>query len=187
MTAEAILRLVNDPVLPFFTLDIVLDIQNKLRDKSSVPPALLVAASSLRDHAAFFQSEVMRPANDPKERDPAHVRMLNDVLKDMEKSFILPHAPPGVYRNLLYSLPGSPPRFSILRFSDDSSILFCNNAKSHIMTTSGSLEVPGSLSYDSCSSSRDQDLELILAAVRSADRLICFGQELFENYPSERK
>ncbi|KAJ0032728.1 hypothetical protein NQD34_002809 [Periophthalmus magnuspinnatus] len=100
--AKAILRLVTDPVLPFFTLDIVLDIQNKLRDKSSVLPALLSAASSLRDHAAFFQSEVMRPANDPKERDPAHVRMLNDVLRDMEKSFILPSAPPGVYRSVMY-------------------------------------------------------------------------------------
>ncbi|XP_072294093.1 inactive N-acetylated-alpha-linked acidic dipeptidase-like protein 2 [Eucyclogobius newberryi] len=196
MTAEAILRLVNDPVLPVFTLDIVLDIQNKLRDKRSVPPPLLSAASSLRDHAAFFQSEVMRPANDPKERDPAHVRMLNDVLRDVEKSFILPHAPPGVYRNLLYSLPGSPPQFSILRFSEDA-ILFCNNA-SHIGTQSANQEVTGPLSHDqevlgprtpdvSCLSSRDRALDLILAAVRSADRLICFGQELFENYPSERK
>lgn len=31
MTGEAILRLVSDPVLPFYPLDIVLDIQNKLK------------------------------------------------------------------------------------------------------------------------------------------------------------
>ncbi|KAJ0065591.1 hypothetical protein NL108_013608 [Boleophthalmus pectinirostris] len=175
----------TDPVLPFFTLDIVLDIQNKLRDKSSVPPALLSAASSLRDHAAFFQSEVMRPANDPKERDPAHVRMLNDVLRDVEKSFILPSAPPGIYRNLLYSLPGAP-QFSILRFPEDA-LLSCNNG-SHIRTQSVTQEVSGPSSRDpSCSGSRERALDLILGAVRSADRLICSGQELFENYPSERK
>lgn len=63
-----------------------------------ISPALLSAATSLRDRAAFFQSEMMRPANDPKERDPAHVRMLNDVLRDLEKSFIGPQSAPGVYR-----------------------------------------------------------------------------------------
>lgn len=31
MTAEAVVRLVNDPVLPFYPLDIALDVQNKLR------------------------------------------------------------------------------------------------------------------------------------------------------------
>uniref|UniRef100_A0A3Q1BZI3 N-acetylated alpha-linked acidic dipeptidase like 2 n=1 Tax=Amphiprion ocellaris TaxID=80972 RepID=A0A3Q1BZI3_AMPOC len=117
MTAEAILRLVNDPVLPFYPLDIALDVQNKLKDKSAVSPPLLSSASSLRDHAAFFQSEIMRPANDPKERDPSHVRMLNDVLRDLEKSFIIPQTAPGVYR-----------------------------------------------------------------AIRSAERLVCFGLDLFENY-----
>lgn len=67
-------------------------------EKSVIPPALRSAATSLRDRAAFFQSEMMRPANDPKERDPAHVRMLNDVLRDLEKSFISPQSAPGVYR-----------------------------------------------------------------------------------------
>uniref|UniRef100_A0A3Q2FPV1 N-acetylated alpha-linked acidic dipeptidase like 2 n=1 Tax=Cyprinodon variegatus TaxID=28743 RepID=A0A3Q2FPV1_CYPVA len=66
-------------------------------DKNARWPPLLSSASSLRDHAAFFQSEAMRPANDPKERDPSHVRMLNDVLRDLEKSFIVPQTPPGVY------------------------------------------------------------------------------------------
>uniref|UniRef100_A0A669CE99 N-acetylated alpha-linked acidic dipeptidase like 2 n=1 Tax=Oreochromis niloticus TaxID=8128 RepID=A0A669CE99_ORENI len=98
LTAEAILRLVNDPVLPFYPLDIALDVQNKLKDKSALSLPLLSSASALRDHAAFFQSETMRPANDPKERDPSHVRMLNDVLRDLEKSFIIPQTPPGVYR-----------------------------------------------------------------------------------------
>lgn len=31
MTAEAVLRLVSDPVLPFYPLDIALDVQNKLK------------------------------------------------------------------------------------------------------------------------------------------------------------
>lgn len=185
MTAEAILRLVNDPVLPFYTLDIVLDIQNKLRDKSKVPSSLLSAAASLRDHVAFFQSEVMRPANDPKERDPAHVRMLNDVLRDVEKSFILPQAPPGVYRNLLYSLPGSMPQFSIFRFSEEA-ILNCNNSR----VQSHDQEMYRAQSADhkvSCSSRREQALSLIIQAIHSAERLISFGLELFENYPSDRK
>ncbi|GAA6110923.1 inactive N-acetylated-alpha-linked acidic dipeptidase-like protein 2 isoform X1 [Tachysurus ichikawai] len=33
MTAEAILRLATDPVLPFLPLDIALDIQNKLKER----------------------------------------------------------------------------------------------------------------------------------------------------------
>uniref|UniRef100_A0A3Q3LBR6 N-acetylated alpha-linked acidic dipeptidase like 2 n=1 Tax=Mastacembelus armatus TaxID=205130 RepID=A0A3Q3LBR6_9TELE len=108
MTAEAILRLVNDPVLPFYPLDIALDVQNKLKGTSNpnshiLSPPMLSSASSLRDHAAFFQSETMRPANDPKERDPSHVRMLNDVLRDLEKSFIVPHTPPGIYREPFFS------------------------------------------------------------------------------------
>ncbi len=61
-------------------------------------PDLLNMAASLRDNLAFFQSEVMRPANDPNERDPAHVRMLNDVLRDLEKSFLIPNPPLGFYR-----------------------------------------------------------------------------------------
>lgn len=34
MTTEAILRLLNDPVLPFYPLDIALDVQNKLKGTS---------------------------------------------------------------------------------------------------------------------------------------------------------
>ncbi|XP_028300449.1 inactive N-acetylated-alpha-linked acidic dipeptidase-like protein 2 isoform X2 [Gouania willdenowi] len=97
MTAEAIFRLVNDPVLPFYPLDVALSVQSKLKDQTVLSPSLLSSASALRDHAAYFQSETMRPANDPKERDPSHVRMLNDVLRDLEKSFIVPQAPAGIY------------------------------------------------------------------------------------------
>uniref|UniRef100_A0A8C3AC14 N-acetylated alpha-linked acidic dipeptidase like 2 n=1 Tax=Cyclopterus lumpus TaxID=8103 RepID=A0A8C3AC14_CYCLU len=152
MTAEAILRLVNDPVLPFYPLDIALDVQNKLKgntDHYTMP--MLSSASSLRDHAAFFQSETMRPANDPKERDPSHLRMLNDVLRDLEKSFLIPQTPPGVYRNLLYSLPEKTPQFSILRFSQEA-VLHCNEVL--------------------CQSTMNQSLSLILRAIRSAERLV---------------
>ncbi|XP_062280159.1 inactive N-acetylated-alpha-linked acidic dipeptidase-like protein 2 [Scomber scombrus] len=177
MTAEAILRLVNDPVLPFYPLDIALDVQNKLKDKSAVSPALLSSASSLRDHAAFFQSETMRPANDPKERDPSHVRMLNDVLRDLEKSFIIPHPPPGVYRNLLYSLPGKTPHFSIFRFSQEA-LLRCKVSSKAAKRISAYQE-------EFCHSTVNQSLSLILRAIRSAERLVCFGMDLFENYPND--
>ncbi|XP_033996620.1 inactive N-acetylated-alpha-linked acidic dipeptidase-like protein 2 [Trematomus bernacchii] len=179
MTAEAILRLVNDPVLPFYPLDIALDVQNKLKDKSVVTQSMLSTASSLRDHAAFFQSETMRPANDPKERDPSHVRMLNDVLRDLEKSFILPHTPPGVYRNLLYSLPGRTPQFSVLRFSQEA-VLHCNVTSRALKHNSAAKEVL-------CHSTLNQSLSLILRAIRSAERLVCFGMGLFENYPNNKK
>lgn len=61
-------------------------------------PQLLAVASSLRDTAELFQSDEMRPANDPKERAPIRVRMLNDVLQSLEKSFLVHRAPPGLYR-----------------------------------------------------------------------------------------
>ena len=61
-------------------------------------PQLLALASRLRESAELFQSDEMRPANDPKERAPIRVRMLNEVLQDMEKSFLVQHAPPGFYR-----------------------------------------------------------------------------------------
>ncbi|TKS74160.1 Inactive N-acetylated-alpha-linked acidic dipeptidase-like protein 2 [Collichthys lucidus] len=125
-----------------------------------VSQALLSSASSLRDHAAFFQSETMRPANDPKERDPSHVRMLNDVLRDLEKSFIIPQIPPGVYR-----------------FSQEA-VLHCNVTSRVVKHTSAEKDIL-------CHSSVNQSLSLILRAVRSAERLVCFGLDLFENYPND--
>lgn len=67
-------------------------------------PQLLAVAARLRDTAELFQSDEMRPANDPEERAPVRVRMLNDVLQGLEKSFLLHQAPPGFYR---YSTPCS--------------------------------------------------------------------------------
>lgn len=66
-------------------------------DEAGVPQ-LLAVASRLRDTAELFQSDEMRPANDPEERAPVRVRMLNDVLQGLEKSFLLHQAPPGLYR-----------------------------------------------------------------------------------------
>ncbi|KAK0144479.1 Inactive N-acetylated-alpha-linked acidic dipeptidase-like protein 2 [Merluccius polli] len=177
MTAEAIFRLVSDPVLPFYPLDIALDVQKKLKAISALPPALLSQASSLRDRAAFLQSETMRPANDPKEREPAHVRMLNDVLRDLEKSFVVPRAPPGVYRNLLYSLPGKTLQFSTLRFPQEDA------GAAEGIERSAAREVPPLRgAYD------NQSLSLILAAVRSAEKLVCFGLGLFDdNNTGDRK
>ncbi|XP_053708516.1 inactive N-acetylated-alpha-linked acidic dipeptidase-like protein 2 isoform X1 [Synchiropus splendidus] len=175
MTMEAIFRLVTDPVLPFYPLDIALDVQDKLRDEKAASPALLSAAASLRDHAAFFQSEMMRPANDPKERDPSHVRMLNDVLRDLEKSFLVPQSPPGVYRNLLYRLPGQTAQFSLMRLSQDAP-WHCNNATTSVCR-------PVAEQGGACLYSISHSRSLILEAVRSADTLVCFGLELFENYP----
>uniref|UniRef100_A0A8C8GK87 Inactive N-acetylated-alpha-linked acidic dipeptidase-like protein 2 n=1 Tax=Oncorhynchus tshawytscha TaxID=74940 RepID=A0A8C8GK87_ONCTS len=157
MTAEVILRLVNDPVLPFYPLDIALDVQDKLKDDPLRTPRLLAAAASLRESSAFLQSETMRPANDPKERDPSHVRMLNDVLRDLEKSFMVPHPPPGVYRNLLYSLNGKVPQFSILKYPLDP------------------------LKHNAVNKS----LSLIINAINSAEKLIHCGLDLFENSPDD--
>lgn len=157
MTAEVILRLVNDPVLPFYPLDIALDVQDKLKDDPLRTPRLLAAAASLRESSAFLQSETMRPANDPKERDPSHVRMLNDVLRDLEKSFMVPQPPPGVYRNLLYSLNGKVPQFSILKYPLDP------------------------LKHNAVNKS----LSLIINAINSAEKLIRCGLDLFENSPDD--
>ncbi|XP_016323975.1 inactive N-acetylated-alpha-linked acidic dipeptidase-like protein 2 [Sinocyclocheilus anshuiensis] len=153
ITAEAILRLATDPVLPFYPLDIALDVQKKLKDDPLRRPDLLYVAATLRDNSAFFQSEVMRPANDPKERDPAHLRMLNDILRDLEKSFLIPNPPPGFSRNILYCLSRQTPCFSILK---------------------NALEVPWHNSVN-------QSLTLVSSAISSADKLVQSGLDLFEN------
>ncbi|XP_076134008.1 inactive N-acetylated-alpha-linked acidic dipeptidase-like protein 2 isoform X1 [Alosa pseudoharengus] len=164
MTAEAILRLSTDPVLPFYPLDIALDVQNKLKaayatrfishsDDPLQTAELLTAAAVLRDNSTFLQSESMRPANDPKERDPSHVRMLNDVLQGLEKSFLIPAPPAGLCRNLLYGLSTQSSRFSILKDAQE-------------------VERPV-----------NQTLSLVFNAIRSAQKLVQSGLELFENDP----
>lgn len=70
----------------------------RFTDDPLIRPDLLTAAESLRESSGFFYSEIMRPANDPMERDPSHVRMLNDVLRDLEKSFLISDLPQGFSR-----------------------------------------------------------------------------------------
>uniref|UniRef100_H0WSY0 N-acetylated alpha-linked acidic dipeptidase like 2 n=2 Tax=Otolemur garnettii TaxID=30611 RepID=H0WSY0_OTOGA len=114
LSGEVILRIANEPVLPFNALDIALEVQNNLKGDQPDAHQLLVLASRLRESAELFQSEEMRPANDPKERAPSRVRMLNDVLQDMEKNFLVRQVPPGFYRNILYHLDEKKSQFSTL-------------------------------------------------------------------------
>ncbi|NXG75967.1 NADL2 protein, partial [Baryphthengus martii] len=117
LSGQVTLQIANEAVLPFNALDIALEVQNSLKgnfcDEVDVPQ-LLAAASRLRDTAELFQSDEMRPANDPKERAPIRVRMLNDVLQSLEKSFLVHQAPPGLYRNVLYRLDERTSQFSVL-------------------------------------------------------------------------
>ncbi|XP_068056423.1 inactive N-acetylated-alpha-linked acidic dipeptidase-like protein 2 isoform X2 [Anomalospiza imberbis] len=114
LTGQVTLQIATDPVLPFNALDIALEVQNSLKGDEAGVPQLLAVASRLRDMAELFQSDEMRPANDPKERAPVRVRMLNDVLQGLEKSFLLHQAPPGLYRNILYRLDDRTSQFSVL-------------------------------------------------------------------------
>ncbi|XP_050164214.1 inactive N-acetylated-alpha-linked acidic dipeptidase-like protein 2 isoform X1 [Myiozetetes cayanensis] len=114
LTGQVTLKIANEPVLPFNALDIALEVQNSLKGDEVGVPQLLAVASRLRDTAELFQSDEMRPANDPKERAPVRVRMLNDVLQSLEKSFLVHRAPPGLYRNILYRLDERTSQFSLL-------------------------------------------------------------------------
>ncbi|KAM8771034.1 LOW QUALITY PROTEIN: inactive N-acetylated-alpha-linked acidic dipeptidase-like protein 2 [Rhynchonycteris naso] len=114
LSGEVILQLANEPVLPFSALDIALEVQNSLKGDQPDTHHLLALASRLRESAELFQSDEMRPANDPKERLPVRVRMLNDILQDMEKNFLVHQVPPGFYRNILYHLDKKRSQFSIL-------------------------------------------------------------------------
>ncbi|XP_027503288.1 inactive N-acetylated-alpha-linked acidic dipeptidase-like protein 2 isoform X2 [Corapipo altera] len=114
LTGQVTLKIANEPVLPFNALDIALEVQNSLKGDEVGVPQLLAVASRLRDTAELFQSDEMRPANDPKERAPVRVRMLNDVLQSLEKSFLVHRAPPGLYRNILYRMDERTSQFSVL-------------------------------------------------------------------------
>ncbi|XP_047420166.1 inactive N-acetylated-alpha-linked acidic dipeptidase-like protein 2 isoform X3 [Sciurus carolinensis] len=114
LSGEVILQIANEPVLPFNALDIALGVQNSLKGDHPNAQQLLATASRLRESAELFQSDEMRPANDPKERAPVRVRMLNDILQDMEKSFLVQQVPPGFYRNILYHTDEKTSQFSIL-------------------------------------------------------------------------
>ncbi|OXB64605.1 hypothetical protein ASZ78_008178 [Callipepla squamata] len=114
LSGYAALEIANEPVLPFNALDIALEVQNSLRGEEVDASQLLAVASRLRDTAELFQSDEMRPANDPRERAPIRVRMLNDVLQSQEKNFLVHQAPPGFYRNILYRLDERTSQFSVL-------------------------------------------------------------------------
>nr|XP_009672069.1 PREDICTED: inactive N-acetylated-alpha-linked acidic dipeptidase-like protein 2 isoform X1 [Struthio camelus australis] len=114
LTGHVTLRIANEPVLPFNALDIALQVQNNLKGSQVDTHQLLAVAARLRDTAELFQSDEMRPANDPKERAPIRVRMLNDVLQSLEKNFVIRQAPPGLYRNILYRLDERTSQFSVL-------------------------------------------------------------------------
>ncbi|XP_062988036.1 inactive N-acetylated-alpha-linked acidic dipeptidase-like protein 2 [Elgaria multicarinata webbii] len=114
LTGEVILQIANNPVLPFNALDIALEVQKSLQDDHLNVDHLLTMASALRESAQLFQSDEMRPANDPKERAPTRIRMLNDVLQSLEKNFLVPQVPPGFYRNILYRLDERTHQFSVL-------------------------------------------------------------------------
>ncbi|XP_069849753.1 inactive N-acetylated-alpha-linked acidic dipeptidase-like protein 2 [Dipodomys merriami] len=114
LSGEVLLQIASDPVLPFNALDIALEVQNRLKGDQPCTHPLLDIASRLRESAELFQSNEMRPANDPKERAPTRVRMLNDILQDMEKSFLVQQVPPGFYRNILYRMDEKTPQFSVL-------------------------------------------------------------------------
>ncbi|XP_039345572.1 inactive N-acetylated-alpha-linked acidic dipeptidase-like protein 2 [Mauremys reevesii] len=114
LTGEVTLQIASEPVLPFNALDIALEVQNSLKGDQLDIRQLLAMASRLRDSAELFQSDEMRPANDPKERAPIRVRMLNDVLQGLEKNFLVQQAPPGFYRNILYRLDEKMSQFSVL-------------------------------------------------------------------------
>ncbi|KAM9378690.1 inactive N-acetylated-alpha-linked acidic dipeptidase-like protein 2 [Phaethornis superciliosus] len=115
LTGQVTLQIASEPVLPFNALDIALEVQNSLKGDEIDVPQLLAVASHLRDTAELFQSDEMRPANDPLERAPVRVRMLNDVLQNLEKSFLVHRAPPGLYRNILYRLDERTSQFSVLQ------------------------------------------------------------------------
>ncbi|XP_044290560.1 inactive N-acetylated-alpha-linked acidic dipeptidase-like protein 2 [Varanus komodoensis] len=115
LTGEVILQIANNPVLPFNALDIALEVQKSLQaGEHHNVDHLLTMTYALRESAQLFQSDEMRPANDPKERVPTRVRMLNDVLQSLEKNFLVPQAPPGFYRNILYRLDERTYQFSVL-------------------------------------------------------------------------
>ncbi|XP_012871613.1 PREDICTED: inactive N-acetylated-alpha-linked acidic dipeptidase-like protein 2 [Dipodomys ordii] len=114
LSGEVLLQIASEPVLPFNALDIALEVQNRLKGDQPCTHQLLDMASRLRESAELFQSNEMRPANDPKERAPTRVRMLNDILQDMEKSFLVQRVPPGFYRNILYRMDEKTPQFSVL-------------------------------------------------------------------------
>ncbi|KAM9316536.1 inactive N-acetylated-alpha-linked acidic dipeptidase-like protein 2 [Gastrophryne carolinensis] len=114
VTAQMVLQIATEPVLPFNALDIALEIQ-KCTEGNTLPSDLVEIGKLLRETAQLFQSNEMRPANDPRERDPIRVRILNDILQNMEKNFLIDATPPGFARNILYRLTRKSHNLSVLQ------------------------------------------------------------------------
>ncbi|XP_073482343.1 inactive N-acetylated-alpha-linked acidic dipeptidase-like protein 2 isoform X2 [Aquarana catesbeiana] len=132
LTAQMVLRIATEPVLPFNALDIALEIQKRI-EGDTLSTGLKDLSKMLREITQLFQSNEMRPANDPKERDPVRVRMLNDILQNIEKNFLISSSPPGFFRNILYSLDGTSSKFSVLQEAQE----YCKITKSNetLLTT----------------------------------------------------
>ena len=87
------------------------------------------------------------------------------------KLLFIPSVSPS-YRNLLYSLPGKTPQFSALRFpQEDAGPAEATQRSAAVGQEASSQHA----AYD------NQSLSLILAAVRSAEMLVCFGLGLFDD------
>ncbi|XP_040284184.1 inactive N-acetylated-alpha-linked acidic dipeptidase-like protein 2 isoform X1 [Bufo bufo] len=141
LTTEMVLRIASDPVLPFNALDIALEIQKQI-EGHDVSTDIIEMAKHLRETVQWFQSNEMRPANDPNERVPIRVRMLNDVLQNMEKNFLISNSPPGFFRNLLYRLDETSSRISILQEAQE----HCRITKSNETLMTALQEVLNSIS-----------------------------------------
>lgn len=61
MTAEALHRLVSDPVLPFYPLDIALDVQNKLKGRLSITWEILDNEKRFKMCQNVIQGERKKP------------------------------------------------------------------------------------------------------------------------------
>uniref|UniRef100_A0A8C4QF73 Peptidase M28 domain-containing protein n=2 Tax=Eptatretus burgeri TaxID=7764 RepID=A0A8C4QF73_EPTBU len=106
VAAYATLRLADDPVLPFRVVDLALMVQNYVNDLKMQAPQMNAStmhtiAQLLRSTAEDLQSDMNRPANDPAERPLFRLRMLNDALQRLSRSFIASHLPVGLSRNIL--------------------------------------------------------------------------------------
>ncbi|XP_072330474.1 inactive N-acetylated-alpha-linked acidic dipeptidase-like protein 2 [Scyliorhinus torazame] len=163
LTAEMILRIANEPVLPYSVLDVALEVQEQLKDDSVAPDQMLALANALRETAQLFQSDEMRPAYNPKERDPAHLRMLNDVLQNLEKNFLIEHAPPGYYRNILYHLNDTSNQFSVMK----EAVNHCR-----LQRTNQTLATVSSM---------------VLNSIRSAQVYLKAGLDVFENIQNAKR
>ncbi|CAH2247689.1 Hypothetical predicted protein, partial [Pelobates cultripes] len=127
LTLELVLQIASEPLLPFNALDVALEIQKNIEVDNVSMNFLMEKARRLRETVQLFQSNEMRPANDPMERDPTRVRMLNDILQNMEKNFLIQNAPPGFFRNILYRVDGKRTQFSVLQETQDYTMLSKSN------------------------------------------------------------